>query len=259
MIQASELRRLVLKLIATDRDLQYNDIIRGVRELVSNNNFGSFDRRDELKVNEIVWDLVIERILTFGTKTGEPKWPFLRLTDHGKSFISSGEPLFYDPEEYIDNLLKIVPNLDSVISQYALESLRCFRQNLMFASAVMIGAAAERGILLLIEAVRDSEKDTKKRKNLTSLIERPNIPKIFEAIRNTINFQIAQKPIPYKVHEGITEHLLSLYEMIRVQRNDAVHPTHANVSREKGFLSIQAFPVAIESLYRLREWFLKTP
>ena len=230
--------------------------VRGVRELAAQANLGSLDKDDVLKLNEIVWDLVIERILTFGTGTGEPTWPFLRLTDHGRAVIS-GEPTYFDPEEYVQALMNLVPDLDSVIGQYALEGLRCFRQNLIFASAVMIGAAAERAMLLLLEAIRDWEREDKKRKKLDSLLERPSLPRIFETIRTTVNSLIAQKIMPFKVHEGSTEHLLSLSEMIRVQRNDAVHPTAAKVNRRKVFLAIQTFPVAIEGIYRLKSWFLE--
>jgi hypothetical protein len=61
--------------------------------------------------------------------------------------------------------------------------------------------------------------------------------------------------IPYFVHEGFSEHLLSLYKMVRVQRNDAVHPAAGDVKKTKVFLTIQALPAVLGCTYRLIEWF----
>jgi len=66
---------------------------------------------------------------------------------------------------------------------------------------------------------------------------------------------IEANKMPYSVHEGNTQHLLSMFEMIRVQRNDAVHPAIGEVNRAKVFLTIQTLPPALEVTYRLIEWF----
>lgn len=258
MIVVPDLRKLVLKAVATGQNLQYNSIRERVREFVVQSGLGSFDKDDELNLNQIIWDLVIERVLTFGTENrSEPKWPFLRLTDHGRTLISSEATGYYDPEEYIRNLEDLVPSLDQVISQYALEGLRCFRQNLLFAAAVMMGAGAERAILLLLEAIGSWVGSAKEKQTIQTLIDRPRLPQIFEKIRETIKTASDKKLMPYAVHEGVAEHLLSFYEMIRAQRNDAVHPVVGEVSRHKVFLSIQTFPVALEVLFRVRDWFLE--
>lgn len=60
--------------------------------------------------------------------------------------------------------------------------------------------------------------------------------------------------IPYKVHEGSEIHLLSLMEAIRVQRNDAVHPATAAVSKRSVWLTLIAFPAACRKVYDLIDW-----
>lgn len=257
MISVPDLRKFVFKAVATGQNLQYIGIREKVGELAVQSGFSRLDNNDELNLNQIIWDLVIERILTFGTETrSEPKWPFIRVTDHGKAIISSEAHGYYDPDEYVNNLEQLVPSLDEVISQYALESLRCFRQNLIFASAVMIGAAAERAMLLLLEAIGLWVNNEKEKQTINAFLDRPRLPQIFDMIRKIIKTTIDQNLMPYSVHEGVTEHFLSLYEMIRVQRNDAVHPAVGEVSRNKVFLSIQTFPVALEVLFRVNNWFL---
>ena len=129
------------------------------------------------------------------------------------------------------------------------------RRQLFFASAVMLGAAAEKAILLLLQAITDSMSDPNRKRKTAQLLDRPNLPEIFDTIMKTVNSLIKAKSIPYSVHQGCTEHLMSLFEMIRVQRNDAIHPITGQVDRTKVFLSLQTLPTALESINKLIEWF----
>jgi len=119
----------------------------------------------------------------------------------------------------------------------------------------MFGAAAEKAILILLESIAKAETDHKIKSKLEKLVERPNLPEIFASIKDTLDSLVKAKTIPYSVHEGSIEHLLSLFEMIRVQRNDAVHPDIGEVNKTKVFLVIQTFPGALEVTYRLIKWF----
>ena len=85
--------------------------------------------------------------------------------------------------------------------------------------------------------------------------ERPNLPRIFESIQSKVDHLIEKKELPYLVHQGSSQHLISLFEMIRVHRNEAVHPNAGKVTREKIFLSIQTMPEALQVLSRLTDWF----
>lgn len=59
--------------------------------------------------------------------------------------------------------------------------------------------------------------------------------------------------------DGALTHLSSLFEAIRVQRNDAVHPNTAAVNEDSVRLSYDAFPHATEKAETLRAWFGKNP
>ena len=47
-----------------------------------------------------------------------------------------------------------------------------------------------------------------------------------------------------------------LLEMIRVHRNEAVHPAAAKVNRQKAFIALQTFPEAVRVIEGLRKWFV---
>jgi hypothetical protein len=61
------------------------------------------------------------------------------------------------------------------------------------------------------------------------------------------------------VFRGSQFHLMSLFESIRVQRNDAVHPKTADVNEESVRLSYDAFPKALQKAEALRMWFDANP
>jgi len=274
MIEYQVLRRLVLEALKAEPDTQYISLVRRVERLAASHNlFPTEDQcrergidytyykeerllpTDELNVSQIVWGLIVDRVLTMGTsKSPGEGWPWFRLTEFGHSVVEQAVPTYYDPEGYVGTLESLAPGLDPVIKQYALEGLNCFRQRLFFAAAVMFGAAAEKAVLLLLQSIGDAETHQQRRDEIVQLLERPSLPKIFETIQSTMD-SLKAKKIPYSVYQGSTEHLLSLFEMIRVQRNDAVHPTTGEVNRTKVFVTIQALPAALEVIYRLIEWF----
>lgn len=277
MIDYQVLRQLVLEALKAQPDTQLVSLTRQVERLAAHHavfptedecreqgiDYSDYDEErlhptDELNVNQIVWDFIVDRVLTLGTaqpRSSSTGWPFFHLTEFGRSVVEQALPSYYDPEGYLATLESLAPKLDPVIKQYALEGLNCFRQRLFFAAAVMLGAAAEKAILLLLQAIGDAETDQRRKDEIVQLLERPSLPKIFEAIQSTLALLIKAKKIPYPVHQGSTEHILSLFEMIRVQRNDAVHPTMGEVNRTKVFVTIQALPAALEVIYRLIEWF----
>lgn len=276
MIDYQVLRKLVLEALKANPRTQFRRIMSDVSRLAAHYNVFPTQEEcqdhkidyhyyrekrlnpiDELNVNQIIWDFIVDRILTIGMDASNQEWPFLRLTEFGHSVANQEVPAYYDPEGYVATLESLVPKLDPVIKQYALEGLRCFRQRLFFAAAVMFGAAAEKAVLLLLQSIGNAETDQKRKHDIIDLLERPRLPMIFETIQSRLDKLIKAKVIPYSAHQGSTEHLLSLFEMIRVQRNDAVHPAAGQVNRTKVFLTIQALPSALEVIYRLIEWFTK--
>ena len=168
MIKKHILRALVLETLSKTPRTQINSINNDVERLVSEYalfpnkddcerkrvNYDSYAHKqlnsdDILTINEVIWDLTVERVVTAGKDASNPDFPFLRLTKFGQDYISQSAPYYYDPQGYMKFLRNIVQNLDPVVEQYIYESLNCYRQQLFFAAAVMIGAAAEKAILLV--------------------------------------------------------------------------------------------------------------
>jgi hypothetical protein len=273
MIDKTILRSLVLEVFKKTPRTQATSIINDVERLVKERDL--FPRKDEcerLKVDyndyqqkhlnptdrftilEVIWDMVSERIVTPGLDQSNVNFPFVSLTSFGEHVISQSTPHYYDPDGYIMFLKGIAPNLDPVIEQYVLEGVNCFRRQLLFASAVMLGAAAEKAVLILLEAIAKATNDPRRKKEVEHLLEGARLPTVYDKILDTLTPLTKSGRIPYSIHQGCSEHLMSLFEMIRVQRNDAVHPEAGIVSKDKVFLSLQTLPVAIGLVYGLIGW-----
>lgn len=218
---------------------------------------GTWHRAVNRIAADILWDLAIQRVLTEGADLGEARLPNFTVTPYGETILTQLQPSLYDPDGYLAHISALCPGLDPVINEYVKEGLACMRGGLVFAAAVMFGAASEKAILLLLKSIGDAERDAKAKTEIERLLDHRGLPSILKLIQDRIKSLTEGKSpqMPYTVHQGCTEHLLSLLEMIRVHRNDSVHPEAAKCSREKVFLTIQAFPGALEVVYRLIDWF----
>jgi hypothetical protein len=187
-------------------------------------------------------------------QSGDTEHSWFGITESGKVWINSGDPMPEDHTKYMA-VLDQTSNLDAIVRQFVLESLRTYNSQLFFASAVMLGAASEKIAYLLADSVIVAVQDTQEKNRLINLVNNErSIPKLFSALTKHIE-RAKQAGMPYSVHQGTDTHLLSLQESIRVQRNDAVHPATGQVSPESIYIALSAFPAATRKVYDLKTWF----
>jgi hypothetical protein len=186
-----------------------------------------------------------------GNRTGD--FNHIRITKLGREWAEGTEPSPEDQEGYLAALSGQVPLLDSVIVQYVEEAIKAYARRMLLASAVMIGAASEKTIYLLMEALAESVKDPTHKKTILKSIEARGLPTMFDCLQE--NLTRAKKAMPWAIHEGADTHLLSLQEAIRVQRNDAVHPQAGRVTQSTVRLTLSAFPGACKKAYDMIQWF----
>jgi len=174
-----------------------------------------------------------------------------QITERGHEWAKRAEPL---PEDYNGYMKQFDVSTDDVVRQYISEALHTFIRGTYFASAVMIGAASEKAIYLLADSLVPALRDTSKQATLTKRIGERKLERLFKFIEDAIVDGHNSGAIPYKVMEGTTRHLLSLFEYIKVQRNDAIHPLNFQVSSDSVRFSLNAFPLAFQKVEALRVW-----
>ncbi len=143
------------------------------------------------------------------------------LTSIGiKSSIDDDVILLIDkPEEIVGKLEARVGDLDDVVRQYYIESLRAFQEGLYISSVICLGAASERAIHWLAESIEpysgpDQAGIKKRRKGhileLIKYLSDPVIPNTFGTDK--------------ELAEELKKRLNGLGEVYRENRNDAGHP-----------------------------------
>lgn len=251
-----EVVRLLVMQYLSERNIAFQmyDTIQNVQRIAQAK--GYHPELHPTQIQNVIWVLFLDRIIRPGIERYDFSFKEFYITEYGKILLSNLGANIHDHQGYIAGLKTIIPELDPVVEQYLSESLLCFRQRLFFSSAVMLGAAAEKALYLLFEAVIAAKQDPNEQSKLKKLFDGPNIPKIFEAIEKTLSPLMAKGgTMDYTVHEGATQHLMSFQDMIRVQRNNCVHPDAGQFTLNKLSLSLQGFPHALQVIYRLIEWF----
>ncbi len=86
-MENSILRKLILEVLKEKQGSQYLAIVDEVEKLAAQQSlFLTQDKRlgsdDKIKILEITWDLIIERILTVGLNEYNPGWPFVRVMSY---------------------------------------------------------------------------------------------------------------------------------------------------------------------------------
>jgi hypothetical protein len=177
-------------------------------------------------------------------------------TERGLQWIKGTEPIPEEVTGYMKFLKKHVPTLDDVIEQYVTEALTAFNRDAYFAAAVMAGAASEKEIYLLATSLLNALKPSSRRTTLETAMNKRQLSALLDCVRKTLEDCSTgkQAPIPYSASEGATAHLSSLFDAIRTQRNDAIHPMKATVSASSARLILCSLPYALATTEKLREW-----
>lgn len=210
------------------------------------------DEYDRTRVREIVWDLIIQRILTIGSHNN-PDWPFLSLTEYGMEAIESELPIPNDVSGYLARLNNEIPDLNEVILAYLEESIQTYNINQLLSSTITLGCASEKALLILIDTYGKSFEDEEKGKTFRKKIEKKFIKAKFEIFNDDLKRNIQK--VPSELREDYQNTLTGIFEMIRRNRNEAGHPTGKKVDKEILFSHLQVFIPYCKYVYRLIDYF----
>jgi hypothetical protein len=215
-------------------------------------------QEDREKVRQLIMDFMIEGILSPGINEVNPSLPFLKVTRHGKMVLDAGHPIAYDPEGYLTYLKTEVPNVDPVILTYVTESLQTFIRGNILASAVMLGVASEKAVLLLIGAYLAAISNLEKKQALEKKFEEAfSILRKFELLRK--EFEPIKKDLRTNVADDLDIQLEGVFNLIRNIRNDAGHPTGVRIDRRQAYANLQLFIPYCKRVYDLITYFQRNP
>lgn len=270
-IPLNELRQLVLEAFKRSPQTQYLSLCNLVAAIAVEKNIvpnprgqshvvgGYFElgRIDGNSVREIVWSLVVERVVTIGIDTGNAAWPFLSLTEYGSEVVNSTEPIPHDPTGYLLRIRTQIPRIDPIILIYLEESLLTYNINALLSSTVALGCASEKALLLLIEAYSNAIQDPGRKENFVNKTEGKVIKRQFDEFNKCLTNLIGN--MHADISDGLNTVLLGVFEMIRNNRNDAGHPTGKSIPRDYVYANLQVFIPYCQKVYQLIDYFNDNP
>lgn len=180
-----------------------------------------------------------------------PNFDRYDVTVRGREWAEGMEPLPEDIAGYMKFLHDRILSFDPVIEQYIIDGLMAFERRAYFAAAVMLGAASEKALYLLGAAMLGALKNQTRQQRLQDLLNGRSLNSLFTFLRDTLENNRRTAGIPF---DGAIAHLMCLFEAVRTQRNDAVHPTTGQVSADSVRLLTTAFPYALSKSEELRAW-----
>jgi hypothetical protein len=156
-------------------------------------------------------------------------WPPGTITDvrptsiWGKSFLDEDGIIILidDAQEIVNSLKKEILNLDPVVEQYYLESLRACQEGLYISSVICLGAASKRAIDCLKEAIVRYDSTHNKLKN----------KRISESIKYILdNITLFDPVVELQLRNDLKEQLDLVEKIFRLNRNEAGHPRTISMS-----------------------------
>ncbi|WP_216595779.1 hypothetical protein [Myxosarcina sp. GI1] len=202
---------------------------------------------------DIIWDLVIEGLVRPGLGDGiNNGLPWFHLSEHGKNVLQNQSPQPYDPDGYLATVRNI-PHVDSIIFTYIEESLKAFRIHCLLSSAITLGCASEKAILILIDACKNAIQNPTDKANFAKQTNTISIKKKHDEFKSILNTKIIPV-LPKDIKENLDNYLNGIFSIIRTQRNDAGHPSGNIVKREHLYSYLVTFPEYLKKVYSLIDW-----
>jgi len=207
-----------------------------------------------------IHDLVTSGQIAFGTTgAGGPLNPaFCFVTARGRETLKhlSRDP--HNPDGYME-YLRLQAKLDPIAQAYVEEALKTYGAHCYKATAVMIGAAAER----LVFELRDVIQEPLKRlgKQINKKLEDRSAKKVFDEVFSVLSnemerqLRMGRSADLVKLKEAFEYNWPSIVHEIRAARNDAGHPNNIDpVELENVDGTLRSFPHHARIVGQLAAW-----
>jgi hypothetical protein len=234
-MEKSELRREVLKILREESQTHVNAIEARLRQRCE-----TYERGDALRLQEIIWELLMQGILAPGKNSLNLHLPFVHVTAYGARCLEEHEILIHDPTGYLEQFAQgTAPELIRLIH----EALRCFLSGHPTASVVLLSAAGERLIDALAAAAVATQPSGHTQGTVRGRLTKAgrDLFRRTEIVREQL---LALRPGGTNDSE-IELHLGDLVALFRLTRDDRGLPVAPPVDRERAHAALLTFPSTV--------------
>ena len=237
---ADALKRLIDTALVAEQYPTLNDLIQSI---------------ERQGLQQGVWDGVVALeyvarlarvgvIATLGENSSSTAMPHFIVTERGRAMLERRQESPHNESRYLHAVRARVGQPDAVVMAYLAEAVETWTSGLYRSSAVMLGCACEKLILLLAEAIAIG-KVAPYGVNLSrtlSAVRPTHISTIFGDVRGALSEMALKKKLPDHLADGIDRRLSSIFDHARVLRNDAGHPTGKDMTAEEAEAGLLLFP-----------------
>lgn len=170
---------------------------------------------------------------------GDSEYPWITITEYGREIFMSENWLPYDPDGYVKELKQQVPDLDDVTLSYISESVAAFNRRHLLSATITLGVASENLMLLLIETYTDKMQDAVRQAAFKKKIDDKWISTQYKEFKK--EFAMDVKKLDKSVQSDWETYLDGIFNFIRLNRNDAGHPTGKQFSSKVVYANLQIF------------------
>lgn len=189
----------------------------------------------------------------YGKVQGSDFYPWLTITEYGKELFSKEDWLPYDPEGYIRALKVKVPEIDAVTLAYAGESISAYNRRNLLSATLTLGVASENLMLSVIEAYVKWLKDPKRQAALQKKIADKWISTQYKEFKQEFSTDV--KSLPKNLQGDWETYLDGVFNFVRINRNNAGHPTGKQMSAKVVYANLQIFDGYARYIFDLINFF----
>ena len=244
----NEVRQELFSYFKRNRETQ----IRSIQNHFSNVLGSPIQPHEHIDILETIQELINSGVLMVGVNWDNWRYPWLRVTEYGMECIEAENLLPFDPEGYTREMKEQIPDLDNVTEAYLSEGVTTYNRNCLLSSTICLGVASEQVILNLTDALVEAIGDPQEKADFKRRIEGRFIYGKHKALREKIEDKKTQ--LPAKITENLDVYLDAIFNFIRLNRNEAGHPTGATVSKKTVCANLQVFSDYAERVYALISW-----
>lgn len=195
----------------------------------------------DLSVFEIMNELANAGFLYFGKIGGGSNdgYPWFTITEYGKDAIVQEDWIPYDPEGYIRELKRRIPNIDDITLAYIGEAVAAYNRRHLLSATITMGVASENLMLLFIESYSNWITDATRKIKFQKKIENRAILFQYKELKKEIMTDLQLFSSDFRANWET--YLDSIFNFIRLNRNDAGHPTGKQFDAKIIYANLQIF------------------
>jgi len=208
-------------------------------------------------VREIVQELITAGYLYPGTSNDfNSSYPWLTITEYGKEAFLKEDWLPYDPEGYLKALKTKISNIDDITLAYIGEAVTAYNRRHLLSATLTMGVASENLMLLLVEAYTGWITNATRKTNFQKKIEGRFISTQYKELKKEFVNDI--KSLPKEFQADWETYLDGIFNFVRLNRNDAGHPTGKQFDTKVVYANLQVFAEYAQFIFKLIKHFNET-